>query len=73
MTVAKEVAMEREKLIEAARLLKENCAGIEKNCYKDKVNCPFQRKYMKGLTYYCELRNDTAQWNLPEVQDDEHG
>ena len=66
--------MEREKLIEAARLLKENCkAGCRAfNGYK----CPFSNDdWDEDINPQdaCKLCNYPHNWVLPEVQNDEHG
>ena len=66
--------MEREKLIEAARVLKENCENDEYGlCKIEKVNCPFQIGTGKYGRYGCliEYGRIPNNWELPEVQDKE--
>ena len=64
--------MEREKLIEAARLIKTNCENPKfKNCGCEKVDCPFQMPTRLTDNFVCNLSFDVPDWDLPEVQDDE--
>lgn len=58
--------MERETLIEAAKVLKDNCEQRNGKC----EGCPF----LDGWDY-CELTQDMnyfnpSDWDLPEVQND---
>jgi hypothetical protein len=73
MSVTKEVAMEREKLIEAARLIQSYCVNNRDKYHKCGKDCLFRRKYVHGNSYYCEMDNEPYSWYVPEVQNDEHG
>ena len=59
--------IERKELINAAKMLKENCKTRDGKC----EGCPF----LDGWDY-CKLTQDMncfnpSEWDLPEVQDDE--
>ena len=62
--------MEREKLIAAARLLKENCHGLRNGCVNRKNDCVFQHKLDKNL-YGCAIDIKPYAWDLSEVQNDD--
>ena len=64
--------MEREKLIEAARMIKKNCESPEyKDCGRKKVDCPFQSETRLLDSFVCKLSFDVFDWILPEVQDND--
>lgn len=66
--------MERETLIEAAKLIQANCENPKNlSCGNQIVDCPFQRETILVNNYMCSLSFDVPDWKLPEVQDDEHG
>lgn len=60
--------MEREKLIEAARMIKINCDSEEyQKCGCVKVDCPFQMPTRLTDNFVCKLSFDVPDWILPEV------
>ena len=61
--------MERETLIEAARLIKTNCDSKEyQKCGYVKVDCPFQMPTRLTDNFACKLSFDVPDWDLSEVQ-----
>ena len=61
--------IEREKLIEAASLIKTNCDSKEyQKCGCVKVDCPFQMPTRLTDNFACKLSFDVPDWDLSEVQ-----
>lgn len=64
--MSEEVAMEREKLIEAAKMLKKNCYNA---CSK---KCPFYIGIEDDGANNCVLTDELpCNWEIPEVKDND--
>lgn len=57
---------EKQKLIEAARLLESNCENNDE-CNFMEVDCPFQSRSIYGF-WTCSIEGRPSCWGLMEVQ-----
>ncbi len=65
---------DKEKMIKAARVIKTVCSSLEyESCYGEEVNCPFQKKQLRGDKYVCLLKSFDkypCDWELPITLDE---